>query len=210
MADPIVVDRLKSVSAECSALKKRAGLAQESFDHLLACLDQDRNRAGEVYEDLRRKLLRFFERRNCDFPDSYADETLDRVIRRIHEGAVIPNIENYCYGVAQLLLREAVRERTKRQEALWRLESIHKHSETSEEMESLLTWLEKAMQSLSAEDRGLIIAYYQANKEEKIERRKRLAEQLGMSVNALRIRAYRIRAELQKSFDDNLKIGQAG
>jgi hypothetical protein len=41
-----------------------------------------------------------------------------------------------------------------------------------------------------------VLQYYQEEKRAKIEHRKRLAERLGIELNALRIRAYRIRAEL--------------
>ncbi len=54
------------------------------------------------------------------------------------------------------------------------------------------------MQSLPAENRELIIEYYQEEKRAKIDRRKNLAERLGVPLNALRIRAHRIRAKLEE------------
>jgi len=61
--------------------------------------------------------------------------------------------------------------------------------------------LEQCMRKLSDESRELVLRYYQADGRQKIEERKQLAEELGIAPNALRIRAYRIRAALQKCLE---------
>jgi len=58
--------------------------------------------------------------------------------------------------------------------------------------------LESCMQALTADNRQLVYEYYRENKAAKIENRKKLAGQLGIALNALRIRACRIRASLQE------------
>jgi hypothetical protein len=70
---------------------------------LLGWLDADRERAGEQYEQLRRKLTLFFEARNCNTRvEELADRRLDVVARRVHEGIEIhrPDVSKYCYGLA--------------------------------------------------------------------------------------------------------------
>jgi DNA-directed RNA polymerase specialized sigma24 family protein len=57
------------------------------------------------------------------------------------------------------------------------------------------------MGKLSPENRALVLRYYEADGREKIEKRKILADELGIAPNALRIRAYRIRAALQKCLE---------
>ena len=57
--------------------------------------------------------------------------------------------------------------------------------------------LERCIESLSEENRYLLLKYYGAEGSSKVEQRKRLAEELGIAPNALRIRAYRIRLGLQ-------------
>jgi DNA-directed RNA polymerase specialized sigma24 family protein len=57
--------------------------------------------------------------------------------------------------------------------------------------------LEECMLALPAEQRRLVLEYYQGDKGVKIKRRRRLARELNIALNALRIRAYRIRATLQ-------------
>ncbi|HKP37054.1 MAG TPA: hypothetical protein VJT71_09355, partial [Pyrinomonadaceae bacterium] len=58
-------------------------LAQEDFDRLLAWLDADRERAGVIYEKIRWRLITIFAARNCVTPEDLADETLDRVARKV-------------------------------------------------------------------------------------------------------------------------------
>jgi DNA-directed RNA polymerase specialized sigma24 family protein len=57
------------------------------------------------------------------------------------------------------------------------------------------------MEKLSPENRELVMRYYEADGRAKIEKRKLQAEELGIAPNALRIRAYRIRAALQKCLE---------
>src|SRR5829696_5737786 len=81
----------------------------EAFESLLVAFDPDRENAGRVYENLRRKLLEFFEARGSNTPEEHADETFDRVMRRITEGEKVENPAGYCYGVAKFVWMEASR-----------------------------------------------------------------------------------------------------
>jgi DNA-directed RNA polymerase specialized sigma24 family protein len=58
--------------------------------------------------------------------------------------------------------------------------------------------LDRCVEKLTAEHRELVLSYYQEQKHAKIEHRKALASKLGIAVNALRIRAHRIRLTLQE------------
>jgi DNA-directed RNA polymerase specialized sigma24 family protein len=58
--------------------------------------------------------------------------------------------------------------------------------------------LNSCLQSLSSEKRALILAYYAKEKQAKIDHRTELAQQLGTSVETLRVRAHRIRATLEE------------
>ena len=83
-------------------------LEDAAFDRLLGWLDSDRERAGARYENLRRRLLLFFEARGCG-PDAgeLADRTFDTIERKLKRGSPIyVNAESYCYGVAKKLRLE--------------------------------------------------------------------------------------------------------
>jgi DNA-directed RNA polymerase specialized sigma24 family protein len=60
-----------------------------------------------------------------------------------------------------------------------------------------LRCLERCLGKLPIQSQNLILKYYHDEKRAKIDRRKQLAEALGIPVNALRIRAHRIRTTLE-------------
>jgi DNA-directed RNA polymerase specialized sigma24 family protein len=68
----------------------------------------------------------------------------------------------------------------------------------SEDLEKEYACLEKCMQNLTPGNRVLVLQYYQEEKRAKIDQRKKLADRLGIALNALRIRACRIRSSLQQ------------
>jgi hypothetical protein len=82
-------------------------LSQEAFDRCLAWLDPDRERAGEKYEEIRRKLISDFVRREWVDPEGLADETIDRVIHDLPEiaGTYVGDPALSFYAMAQRLAR---------------------------------------------------------------------------------------------------------
>ena len=175
-----------------------AALTADSFTKLLASLDPDRERAGEKYEDLRRTLIRFFEWRGAPFPEEHADESFNRVARKLGEGLEVRNIGGYCYKVARLVFLET----TKRHDAkLASLESVKfeltapKTDETLEK-EVCLACLEDCLSGLPGQSAELILEYYRYEKRSQIDRRRALAERLGLRRDALANRAQRLRDKL--------------
>jgi hypothetical protein len=74
---------------ESSLFKKDWVVTQSAFDRMLAELDPDRERAGEKYEQIRQKLMKFFQWRGCSSSaaEEHTDRTIDRVARKVEEGA---------------------------------------------------------------------------------------------------------------------------
>ncbi|HEY7546699.1 MAG TPA: hypothetical protein VID27_17540, partial [Blastocatellia bacterium] len=87
---------------------KKWALTREALDLLLAELDRDRERAGAKYEEIRGKLIKFFTWRGCASPEVCTDDTIDRVARKIVQGAQLFAKDPYLYfhGVALNVLRE--------------------------------------------------------------------------------------------------------
>lgn len=173
-------------------------LTPASFDRLLLALDPDRERAAEEYEKLRFKLTKFFEWRGCLTPDEYADRTIDRLARRIDAGEQIGQVYSYCCAIARLLLLEAQRQDHKEAAALKHLSSLLKSAPDADEAAIPAEIFERCLERLPPESRALVLAYYQEEKQAKIERRRQLADRLGIPLNALRLRAHRIRVRLQE------------
>ena len=172
-------------------------LDPERFDRLLAWLDPDREEAGRKHEAIRKRLIKIFVCRGSNISEELADNTIDRVARKIE--TILPTYvgdpANYFSAVATNILHESVR----KEKAPRVLPPVP--VPTDEEKEELYARMETCMQKLSEFDRDLVLSYYQLEKREKIEHRRKLAEQLGMGMNALRIRACRTRTALQECME---------
>src|SRR5689334_8688146 len=66
-----------------SPARKVNDLRQDDFDRLLSWLDSDRERAGQLYEKIRWRLIAILASRGCAEAEALADETIDRVSRRV-------------------------------------------------------------------------------------------------------------------------------
>ena len=194
--------------SESTTKSKKWSLTQQAFDKLLNAFSDDRDKAGDDYEVARRKLLRFFEWRAVESPDEYVDETLNRVARRIDEGQKIDNLMAYIAAVARLVLMEVVKARPRSQFSLDDPENtVQLTTPEPVEPDARLECLDQCLESLPEESRTLIIDYYQEERRVKIELRQELADRLQIPLNALRIRAHRIRLGLEKCITNCLQLG---
>src|SRR6202008_405245 len=89
--DPIQVVADSSGQTAHGAVRQKWTLTQEAFDKLLSALGGDRDVAAQKYLELRANLIRFFEWRGCSFPEDHADETINRVAKRVLEREEILN-----------------------------------------------------------------------------------------------------------------------
>jgi DNA-directed RNA polymerase specialized sigma24 family protein len=182
--------------------KNKWTLTQTAFDLLLSQLDIDRQQAGAKYERLRRKLIKFFEWRGCNFPEDLADETINRLAMNLEAGERIDNFEAYCAGVARHVFLESLRAR--RQEGA--LKTLpNSAAASSDESDRRWECLERCVRQLSPDRFQLIVQYCQENEGARIKARRDLAAQLGLPMNALRIRAHRIRAALESCVQDCMR-----
>ncbi|HEY9501290.1 MAG TPA: hypothetical protein VIR01_06680, partial [Pyrinomonadaceae bacterium] len=86
-------------SVSAPPLSGKWTLTKEAFDKLLESLAPDRDSAANKYLEIRANLLKFFEWRGCPFPEDHADETFNRVARKIVDGEEIRNHAAYIIGV---------------------------------------------------------------------------------------------------------------
>jgi hypothetical protein len=164
-------------------VREDAKLTPDTFASLLAWLDDGVESNGEGYLEVRRRLASYFDRRNRPAADDLADKTLTRVaITLAQDGAIATRPPaRYCFAVAKYVLLEAT------------------HSAAAAERdarEHRLDCLDHCLQNLKPEQRELIVEYYAESRQVKIQRRRELAVRLGISMNALAIRAWRIREGL--------------
>jgi DNA-directed RNA polymerase specialized sigma24 family protein len=184
-------------------LKRDWLLHQGPFRRLLEWLDEGVDSGGETYLEIRRRLVAYFVRKNCSSPDDLADETLTRVARRIAEEGTIAEAPpaRYCYIVARFVFLESGR---RHEHSLVSLDenravaaSLSTHAREDDMSEGRRDCLESCLKSLSPDQTDLILEYYCGEGRAKIEHRREIARRLGLTLNALAIRACRIRDRLE-------------
>jgi DNA-directed RNA polymerase specialized sigma24 family protein len=169
-------------------------ISKDQFEQLLSWLDPDRDQAGTRYEWIRKRLIKIFICRGSTIPEELADRTVNRVARKLPEirADYTGDPANYFAGVASNIFRESLKK------AKLPTVGMPEPAPPDENEERLRDCFEKCVSSLTDADRELVLAYYQHEKQAKIDHRKDLAARLGLGMNALRIRACRIRADLQE------------
>jgi DNA-directed RNA polymerase specialized sigma24 family protein len=185
--------------------KEKPELTREAFELLLGRLDHDRNGAGVKYEEVRRRLVKFLGWWGSDFPEEHTDETINRVARKLLAGEVILDINKYFVGVARLVYAEHVKERVKSRDALAALAQRPTTDESAQHRETRFECYERCLETLPEAKRDLVIKYYQEAGGSKANLRDELAARMGIQLNLLRIRAFRIRNSLKDCVRDCLR-----
>ena len=172
----------------------------ESFARLLDQLDADRERAGSKYEELRRVLIRFFEWRGAPYPEEHADETFDRVARKLADGVAIANVGAYCYEVARLISLEAIRTPALRRapfdRAVVNAAVVQPPLDDDPDADRRMQCLLRCLAELPEESRRLILEYY-GEAASRVDHRRALAARLGVDRDALANRVQRVRNKLE-------------
>jgi DNA-directed RNA polymerase specialized sigma24 family protein len=169
---------------------------------LLAFLAPEREAAGEKYESLRRKLVIFFANRHCAGADELADRVMDLLATKAERGLRLPpeKVPLYAYRVARFVVLQAHRKPPvyplggDPPRAAWPAPSGLVEEADFEDLESCLGVLPLA-------SRETILRFYRAQGRKKIDDHVRMAEELGISGNALRIRMFQIREKLRRCLE---------
>ena len=186
-----------------SPAKNLKALRQEDFDRLLSWLDPDRERAGLLYEKIRWRLIAILASRGCALAEEIADETIDRVSRRVAdiEETYVGDPAIYFLGVMNNVHHEYLK-----RPSLPRLIECHEGVEATEQMHLCL---DNCLDKLAPHARELIERYYAENRRARIDLRKLIARQFGIKASTLRLRALRIRAKLQDCIQQCLDVSEA-
>jgi DNA-directed RNA polymerase specialized sigma24 family protein len=191
---------------------------EQIFRDLLDWLDEGKNSDGQRYVEVRRRLELYFDRKNCVAPAELADETLNRVAKKLEENGEITDVGplQYCYIVAKYVFLETLR--AEKRAPFYRPLSgtnpsnLNGQSATlleadpaSESKEKIAGCLDDCLKNLSAADRDLLVEYYRGHQRGKIERRAALATRLGLTANAVSICACRVRQKFETCIETCLK-----
>jgi RNA polymerase sigma factor (sigma-70 family) len=179
----------------------------ESFYEILAWLNPDCGLASEMYVQLRHDLARLFIWGRCADPEGMTDEVFDRVAKKVHlvRQSYQGDPRLYFRAVANNLIKENFR-KIKTHVSLDDVELAEQRSiETAEEKVVMEDCLQSCLRKLDGEKRALILAYYAKEKPATIDYRHELALQFGITMETLRVRAFRIRASIEECIENCLK-----
>lgn len=185
-------------------MSRREPPSQEAFDKLLAWLDPDREKAGEIYTRIQIRLIGIFAAKGAPDADDLADEVINVVASKMDGNLVEGYVGDpalYFYGVARQIYR-------------WKDNKQQPPIPPSlncdqSEIEKSSYCLDRCLDGLPFEERELIIGYHQGEKQAKIQNRKQLADRLGRTRNALRIQVHHIHGNLRECIDKCLSALQA-
>ena len=183
-------------------------MSADDFEELLLWLDPDpdgtgipdQERGAEKYEKIRGRLIRIYRNRGSRWAEEIADEAFARVAPRAKEFRLTYEGDPalYIYGVAKRVDKEFRRQDRRP------VPTTTTPRPDADEVERRHMCLERCLRTLKPEKRELVLSFYEGEKREKIENRKRLAEELGISSRALSLRVMQIRRALLKCLKDCL------
>jgi DNA-directed RNA polymerase specialized sigma24 family protein len=168
-------------------------ITQAQFDSFLGWLNPDRELAGSKYKTIHAGLVRIFACKGLNDAEDLADETINRVIRRL------PQIQEnyrgepvyYFYGVARNIILEC-----KRRKEL-AIGEVDVQVDPGFGVRDEHNCLGHCLGCLSDSKRNLILDYYLYEGHRKVEHHKHMAGQLQITLGAIRSRVFQIRLQLQ-------------
>jgi hypothetical protein len=169
-------------------------ITSELFEMLLAWLGPTREEGGKKFEAIRNRLIKIFLKRGCSDPENLADKTLNRVALKL------PEIKDtytgdplwYFIAVARMVRLEALRVKEISYDFVPDQVTVNCSPDAAREC------LQECLGLLPVDDSDLLLDYYLNVKRAKIELRRNMAQELGLSASALRVRAHRIRVIVEK------------
>jgi hypothetical protein len=175
---------------------------------LLSSLDPDAESAAEKYEILRLKINKVLCWKGCpeSRSDELADDVLDRICQKLQGGEIINNLNSYAAGVVRFVFLEYTRKNIVDSVGDDLPEvpvapDVSNFDDEDGRMTCLRTCLAKVVPAQA--DRDLIVRYYDSQPLEKNKtNRKALAASLGLTANALKVRACRLRARLEQCINE--------
>jgi len=172
-------------------------MTENSFETLLMALATEPDDAAKAYRIVHARLMRFFSLKDMADPGAMADEVMDRLATSLatHGTGQIESPAAFALGIAHHLLQEEWRRLAREKEAIREWTAVVQ-PEPDDEKELTMASLDHCLRRMPAAKRELLQSYYAWTVGEKIAHHRRMADELGLTVNALRNRVLRARTEL--------------
>jgi hypothetical protein len=172
------------------------------YDRFLLWLSPDFEQAQKEEALLKKRLTRYFALKGCPEidRDELTSKTIDRVLQKEDHWSQYKEPLLFCVGVARNIWREYLR---RPQMDPITTDPPVPDTDADTNREELLQCMEKCLGKLPAEERQLITQYHEGKGRERIENRKRLAEEHGGRGN-LRLKVCRISSKVRACMKDDL------
>ena len=173
----------------------KGGPTQDDWNRLLRWLDPDPDKAGEKYEKIRRRLIGIFSSRGCCDADDLADRTINVVVSKIDwlEANYVGDPALYFYAVAKKIYLEDLKKKPP--------PKLPPPDPKPPEVERLSDCLDRCLDQLPPEDRDLVLRYHEFERQERIQNRKKMADEMQLSRNALRIKVCKVHSRLKRCIE---------
>jgi|SRR5689334_7758364 len=172
-------------------MSKRLQPSQEAFDKLLAWLDPDRNQAADKYQRIYFRLVRVFATKGRADAEDLADQTFNVVASKIDDLVETYHGEPalFFYGVGKKIHQESLKPKPPLPPPA---------PPAPSEIEQRFACLEKCLREVTnADEAKMVLRYHEGEGKARIDNRKKLAAELRISLNALRIRICHTQARLR-------------
>ena len=166
------------------------------FEELLLRLEPELESTSKRYRHLRTKMVKFFAWKMCRDPESLADEAITRLLKNVAAGLEIlaDNPYSYVYGIARNILREHVRSMVRNEQLIAEWHPVAPAEEDQPDCRN------RCLASLDSDKRALLVEYYCKDEEREL-----IAERLNLTLNALRLKVFRLKNELKTCYENCIK-----
>lgn len=176
----------------------------ESINKLWAYCSPEHETAGEMYNEIKSALIRFFELKGDSDPISAADQTMDRAALKLSQNIQVENLQSYCFGIARFIFLERLKSVKKSKAAA---EEFYKSTESFPNAEeNNHSFFRECFDSLNETEKNLLTNYFADLPFSKLdEYRRQMCIEKNLSLNNLRIKIFRLRRRLEDCLKNKLK-----
>jgi RNA polymerase sigma factor (sigma-70 family) len=181
------------------------------WDRFYEWLNPDPDHAASAYRELRQLLISFFKGRVCADAEGLADQTIERVVQLLPKfGNELPDHpQRYCYGVAYYIHKEYLRNEVSRNGGnLAELSQEPYDPSLVEEKEEMDRCLYNCLQKLEDQKREMFTRYYLVTPKKKSLSHQEMADEMGISLTALRLQILRVKEKLRACISECRKQGR--
>jgi DNA-directed RNA polymerase specialized sigma24 family protein len=181
-------------------MPKQGGMSQDDFYRLLQWFGPDRDASAKKYLEAHGNLTRYFRFNYCECPEDLADEVMNRVASKLPPLWEGRSHTDVLLGFARFVLLEYLRAREVFVDSPGRGDEIleagptHFEAGAADEKERRSRCFDICLAKLPEGDIQLLVNYHRYERGGKSVHRKAMAEARGMTLNALRLRASRLKS----------------